>query len=79
MKNKDKKTIINFLKNKSGAVAVAFGLMIPVVIGAVGLSVDMSQAYLVKSRLSGALDAAALAAAAGGADNEAFRSCDGLG
>ena len=60
-----------FLSQQSGVVAVAFGIMIPAVIGAVGLSVDMSQAYLVKARLSSALDAAALAAAAGGADDEA--------
>ncbi|HPF77896.1 MAG TPA: pilus assembly protein, partial [Alphaproteobacteria bacterium] len=50
--------------------AVAFGLLIPVVVGAVGLSVDMAQAYLVKARLSSALDAAALAAAATGTDDE---------
>lgn len=74
MKNKKtKKTFENYKKyiaHQSGVVAVVFGLMIPVVIGSVGLSVDMAQAYLVKSRLSSALDAAALAAAAGGADNE---------
>ncbi len=60
----------NYLRHQTGVVAVAFGLMIPVVIGAVGLSVDMSQAYLVKARLSSALDAAALAAAASGSDDE---------
>jgi len=59
-----------YIRHQVGVVAVAFGLMIPVVISAVGLSVDMSQAYLVKSRLSSALDAAALAAAAGGSDDE---------
>ena len=59
-----------YCRHQGGVVAVAFGLMIPVVIGAVGLSVDMSQAYLVKSRLSSALDAAALAAAATGSEDE---------
>ena len=59
-----------YLRHQAGVVAVAFGLMIPVVVGAVGLSVDMAQAYLVKSRLSSALDAAALAAAATGSDSE---------
>lgn len=68
--NKIKQKITSYLRHQSGVVAVAFGLMIPVVIGAVGLSVDMAQAYLVKSRLSSALDAAALAAAATGSDNE---------
>ncbi len=59
-----------YLRHQSGVVVVAFGLMIPVVIGAVGLSVDMAQAYLVKARLSSALDAAALAAAASGSEDE---------
>ena len=65
-----KENNISYIKNQLGAVAVAFGLMIPVVIGAVGMSVDMSQAYLVKSRLASALDAAALAAAASGSEDE---------
>ena len=60
----------SYLRHQTGVVAVAFGLMIPVVVGAVGLSVDMAQAYLVKARLSSALDAAALAAAATGSDDE---------
>ncbi len=65
-----KNLITKYFRHQSGVVAVAFGLMIPVVIGAVGMSVDMSQAYLVKARLSSALDAAALAAAASGSDDE---------
>lgn len=67
---KIKQVFSRFINHQSGVVAVAFGIMIPVVIGAVGLSVDMSQAYLVKARLSSALDAAALAAAASGSDSE---------
>ncbi len=54
----------------NGAVAVVFGLTIPVLIASVGVSVDMSQAYLVKARLSSALDAAALAAASTGSEDE---------
>ena len=65
-----KKNFSEFFREQSGVVAVAFGIIIPVVIGSVGLSVDMSQAYLVKARLSSALDAAALAAAATGSDDE---------
>lgn len=60
-----------YCRHQGGVIAVAFGLMIPVVIGSVGLSVDMAQAYLVKARLSSALDAAALAAAAQGTEDEA--------
>ncbi len=69
--SKNVKNVTKFWCHQSGVVAVAFGIMIPAVIGAVGLSVDMSQAYLVRARLSSALDAAALAAAASGADDEA--------
>lgn len=70
------KKIINklfeqYAKARRGAVAVIFGLTIPVLIGGVGVSVDMAQAYLVKARLAAALDAAALAAAATGSDDEA--------
>lgn len=46
-----------------GVAAVWFGLTIPMVVSAVGMSVDLGQSYLVRERLSRALDAAALAAA----------------
>ncbi len=54
----------------AGAVAVVFGLMVPVLVGSVGVSVDIAQSYLVKQRLGHALDAAALAAAASAATDE---------
>jgi len=54
---------------KGGAVAIIFGLTLPVLIASVGVSVDMAQAYLVKTRLNSALDAAALAAAASGLED----------
>jgi len=63
--------IRNFIDNRSGAVAVAFGLAIPVMVSAVGVAVDIGQSYLVRERLSRALDAAALAAAAMGTDDTA--------
>ncbi len=47
-----------------GTIAIAFGIMAPMLIGAIGLAMDVSQAYLVRQRLNGAVDAAALAAAA---------------
>lgn len=72
-------TPIQIIKNKmrmyflgtAGAVAVVFGLMVPVLVGAVGVSVDIAQSYLVKQRLSHALDAAALAAASSASADEA--------
>lgn len=61
----------NYLAQTTAATAVMFALVVPVVVGSVGVAVDMSTAYMVKKRLSHALDAAALAAAAtGGTDTE---------
>lgn len=54
----------NFLSNKAGALAVAFAMMAPVVVGAAGMGIDYARAYLVQQRLSHAIDAAALAAVA---------------
>lgn len=58
-----KKIINQYRKATLGVVAVWFGMSIPLVVTAVGVSVDLGQSYLVKERLSQALDAAALAAA----------------
>ncbi len=49
---------------KAGAIAVLFAILIPLLLGIAGMSLDYSQAYLVKQRLAQALDAAALAAVA---------------
>ncbi|OIN86274.1 MAG: hypothetical protein AUJ12_06435 [Alphaproteobacteria bacterium CG1_02_46_17] len=72
MENKHswKKTLLNnkslgrFLRDTTAATAVAFALVLPVVVGAGGMSVDLAMAQMVKKRLSHAIDAAALAAAA---------------
>ncbi|MCM2344173.1 MAG: pilus assembly protein [Alphaproteobacteria bacterium] len=63
-----KKTGSFFTLLCEGSIAVAFGLLAPVLIGAVGISMDVSQAYLVRQRLHGALDASALAGAASSTD-----------
>ncbi|MCB1682406.1 MAG: pilus assembly protein [Rhodospirillales bacterium] len=57
-----------YAQDNRGTIAVAFGIMAPLLIGMVGMSLDYSQAYLVRSRLAQALDASALAAAAYSAD-----------
>jgi Flp pilus assembly protein TadG len=53
-----------------GTIAVAFGLIAPMLIAGVGLAMDVSQAYLVRQRLHGAIDASALAAAATSQDDD---------
>lgn len=53
-----------YIREKRAATAAMFAIMLPVLIGAVGMAVDISRAYLVQARLSHALDAAALASAA---------------
>lgn len=55
---------------QDGAVIVMFAILIPVIISAAGISLDMSRAYLVQQRLQGALDASALAGAASASDEE---------
>lgn len=58
----------SLLKNISGSIAVLMAFMLPVVVGAAGVALDFSQAYLVQQRLAQALDAAALAGAASSTD-----------
>lgn len=50
-----------FLSGEGGAIAIYFGLSAIVFIGVAGLAVDAARGYLVKARLSEAIDAAALA------------------
>ena len=50
-----------FLRGESGAIAIYFGLSALVFIGVAGLAVDAARGYLIKARLSEAIDAAALA------------------
>ncbi len=53
--------LLGLLKNRSGNVAMMFGLMLVPLLGVIGLAVDTSRAYAVKYQLTNALDAAALA------------------
>ena len=57
-----------YLNESAAAIAIMFAIMVPVLVGVVGMSLDYSSAYLVKQRLAQALDAAALAAAASSTD-----------
>jgi Flp pilus assembly protein TadG len=50
-----------FLLNERGSVAIYFGLSAIVFVGVAGLAVDAARGYLIKARLSEAIDAAALA------------------
>ncbi len=58
--------------NILGVAAVWFGMTIPLIVSAVGTSVDLAQSYLVRERLSQALDAAALAAAASSSEDPQY-------
>tara|TARA_R110001592_G_scaffold20926_20_gene84794 strand:- start:15504 stop:16910 length:1407 start_codon:yes stop_codon:yes gene_type:complete len=58
----------SYIPDSSGTIAILFGIMAPILIGVAGMSLDFSQAYLVKQRLAQALDAAALAATASATD-----------
>ncbi len=55
---------MKYIRCNMGVAAIWFGMTVPMVVSAVGVSLDLGQTYLVRERLSHALDAAALAAAA---------------
>lgn len=59
-----------FSRNQAGAIALIFALAIPVLFAAVGMSVDLAQAQLVRTRLANALDKAALAVANSSGDQD---------
>ena len=58
----------SYWRQSCGAIAIAFAVAAPVVVGAAGMAIDYSNAYLVKQRLIQAVDAAALAGAASSTD-----------
>jgi len=62
--------ISRYIREKTGAIAILFAILVPVLLGVAGMSLDYSQAYLVKQRLAQALDAAALAAVASSTDEQ---------
>ncbi len=55
--------IKTYIRSQLGATAAFMAVTLPVVVGSVGMAVDLAQAHLVRERLANALDAAALAAA----------------
>lgn len=59
--------------DRRGAIALAFAVSLPVVMGSVGAALDLGQAYLVRQRLGNALDASALAGAAMATDEDIIR------
>lgn len=59
---------VSYWRDVTAAIAIMFALMAPVMVGAAGMALDYSRAYLVQQRLAQAIDAAALAAAASSSD-----------
>ena len=56
-------TVIRFSSNERGSVAIIFALLVTVMFGVVALAVDMARGQNLASKISSALDAAALAGA----------------
>src|SRR5579885_2227457 len=63
------RSIRSFLRHEEGSLIPAMASMMIVMIGAVGVAVDMGRLHLVQNRLSSALDAAGLAAGASTGSN----------
>jgi len=57
-----KKTVVSFKRDTRGVTAVLVALLAIPIFGAIGLSIDAGRAYVLKSKLSTALDSAGLAA-----------------
>lgn len=53
-----------FISDESGASLVLIALMLPVLLGVVGMTIDMGRLYAVRSKAQGAMDAAVLGAVA---------------
>src|ERR1700722_7000282 len=54
--------ILDFRRNRRGGIAILFALGLPVVLLAIGISVDFGRAAAVRTQLNSAADAAVLAA-----------------
>ncbi len=63
-----KRAALGWVHSVRGSILVTFAVMAPVLLTAIGFSIDLGEAYLVRQRLHGALDAAALAGAASSED-----------
>ena len=68
LKNKMTQRMKKYIRDTTAAIAIAFAVMAPVIVGSAGMALDYAQAYLVQQRLAQAIDAAALAAAASSTD-----------
>lgn len=62
MKTWMSKWLRQFWRDDTGVSVIVFALSLPVMIAAAGITVDLAQAYNIKTRLGNALDKAALAA-----------------
>lgn len=58
----------HYILSRCASIAMMFGILAPVLVGAAGMTLDYAMAYLVQQRLASALDAAALAGAATSTD-----------
>lgn len=54
--------LTSFLENRSGTILVAFALLLPILIGAVGLGTDVGTWFFTHQKMQGAADSAAISA-----------------
>ncbi|NCC22804.1 MAG: hypothetical protein EOM26_10145 [Alphaproteobacteria bacterium] len=65
--------LTRYVNDRGGAIAPMFVIALPVIVGVTGMALETAQAYMVRERLSHALDAAALAAASSEVDEAELR------
>lgn len=63
-----------FLIDNHGVTIAAFAIIMPIVMAATGMAVDLARAYLIKKRLSQSVDAAALAVAGSSGNTAALEA-----
>ena len=66
-----------FLIDNHGVTIAAFAIVMPIVMAATGMAVDLARAYLIKKRLSQSVDAAALAVAGSSGTTPLLEDKDG--
>ena len=72
--NAIKTLLLNYLSQNDGVNAVIFALVMPALVAAGGLALDLAEAYNVRNKLGQALDKAAIAAAASTGSEEELRT-----
>lgn len=74
LKDKIYEFMQEYRKNIIGSIAILFGFLVPILMVAIGIAIDLGQSYQMKERLCGALDASVLSGVATYEDPDAIET-----